>query len=392
MITATATQYTPKPVVNTKAEVRLAQHSQPAQGKARLTREQIAALQADMDAIRDHVMSELGERDAQHIRKIVRLERTLSVGGRALLMFGIDPISWMAGVAALGISKILENMEIGHNVLHGQYDFMNDPSLNSQTYEWDMVCTSDDWRVSHNYEHHVFTNIIGKDKDVGYGLIRVAADQPWEPKFIVQPVFYLLLASGFQWGIGVHEMDLADNLGNEQGRRKVWEGPNLRPFLAKVRKQLFKDYVFFPVIALWNAPRVFAGNFTANLLRNWWLNLIIFCGHFPEGAQTYTLEETEHETRGDWYLRQLQGSANIEGRRWFHIMSGHLSHQIEHHLFPDMPAHRYADVAPQVRTICEKYGIPYNSGGFWKQYSSVVKNLFRFALPNRENRESGVHA
>jgi linoleoyl-CoA desaturase len=151
-----------------------------------------------------------------------------------------------------------------------------------------------------------------------------------------------------------------------------------------VKKQVFKDYVFYPAIALINAPRVFLGNVLANLTRNLWSNMIIFCGHFPEGTHTYTLEETQNETRGDWYLRQMQGSANIEGGQWFHIMSGHLSHQIEHHLFPDMPAHRYPEVAPKVRAVCEKYGIEYNTGSFWKQYSSVVRNLFRFALPNKK--------
>ena len=29
-----------------------------------------------------------------------------------------------------------------------------------------------------------------------------------------------------------------------------------------------------------------------------------------------------------------------------------LSHQIEHHMFPDLPAARYPEMAPRVREIC----------------------------------------
>jgi linoleoyl-CoA desaturase len=126
---------------------------------------------------------------------------------------------------------------------------------------------------------------------------------------------------------------------------------------------------------------VLLGNLAANLVRNVWTNVIIFCGHFPDGARVYTEEETRNESRGDWYLRQIQGSANIEGGHAFHIFTGHLSHQIEHHLFPDLPAHRYAEISPRVRAICGEYGISYNTGGFWKQYGSVVKNIFKYALP-----------
>jgi hypothetical protein len=64
-----------------------------------------------------------------------------------------------------------------------------------------------------------------------------------------------------------------------------------------------------------------------------WAFLIIFCGHFPDGVAYVpegSVEATEPETRGAWYLRQIRGSANIEGPDWFHVLSGNLSHQIEH--------------------------------------------------------------
>jgi NADPH-dependent stearoyl-CoA 9-desaturase len=112
-----------------------------------------------------------------------------------------------------------------------------------------------------------------------------------------------------------------------------------------------------------------------------WSYMIIFCGHFPEGVEEFSEAEVENETRGGWYLRQMLGSANLTGGKLFHILSGNLSHQIEHHLFPDIPAHRYADIAVEVREICARYGLPYNSGPLHKQFGSVVKKIFRLSLP-----------
>ncbi len=52
------------------------------------------------------------------------------------------------------------------------------------------------------------------------------------------------------------------------------------------------------------------------------------------------------------------GSCNIRGGKLFHVMSGNLSHQIEHHLFPDMCSNRYPEVAPRVRALAARYGPP----------------------------------
>jgi linoleoyl-CoA desaturase len=88
-----------------------------------------------------------------------------------------------------------------------------------------------------------------------------------------------------------------------------------------------------------------SANVTANLVRNLWSYMIIFCGHFPDGAEKFTEEELEDETKAEWYLRQLLGSANFEGSRFLHIMAGSLGYQIEHHLFPDLPSNRYPEIA-----------------------------------------------
>ena len=125
---------------------------------------------------------------------------------------------------------------------------------------------------------------------------------------------------------------------------------------------------------------------TANLVRNIWSNAIIFCGHFPDQAYTFTQEEAADESQGAWYVRQLLGAANIEGSDTFHVMSGNLSYQVEHHLYPDMPSSRYKEIAPRVKAVCEEYGLPYNTGPFGKQWLMVQRTILRLAFPGGKVR------
>jgi fatty acid desaturase len=346
-----------------------------------LTPEQIESFGTELDAIRRRVVADIGERDANYIRKVIRAQRGLEVTGRALMFAGFFPPALLGGVTALSLSKILDNMEIGHNVMHGQYDWMKDPDLTSKGFEWDTACPGDQWRHSHNHMHHTHTNIVGKDRDIGYGILRMSEDQPWHPYYLGNPLYAALLATFFQYGVALHDLELERvtagkaSLSEKRGMiGAIWE---------KVRRQTLKDYVLFPLLTGPSAPFTLGGNATANLTRNLWAFTIIFCGHFPDGTQEFTEEETAEETRGQWYYRQLLGSANLTGGKLFHVLTGNLSFQIEHHLFPDIPAHRYAEISVEVREACERYGIPYNTGPLPKQFGSVVRKIARLALPDR---------
>ena len=119
-------------------------------------------------------------------------------------------------------------------------------------------------------------------------------------------------------------------------------------------------------------------------MRNVWAYSIIFCGHFPDQTYTFSEEEVAEETRGGFYVRQLLGAANIDGGPLFHLLAGNLSFQVEHHLYPDMPSCRYAEIAPRVRDICRRYGLPYNTGPLHKQLGTVHRTILRLAFPGRQ--------
>ncbi len=346
---------------------------------AHLSDADVEALGREFDAIRRDIEESLGAEDAAYIERMISIQRRLMVAARVTLLASGFPPAWVVGTTMLAAGKILENMEIGHNVLHGQWDWMNDPEIHSGTWEWDNTCPADQWKHSHNFVHHTFTNVIGKDNDVGYGILRMTSDQKWHPANLGQPVYNALLALLFEWGVALHDLDI---VAIRQRRKDPHElKSQLKGIWRKVRGQVVKDYIVFPLLSGPNVVTTLAANVTANLARNLWSYTIIFCGHFPDGAETFTEEELEGETKAEWYLRQLLGSANFEGSRLLQVMAGSLGYQIEHHLFPDLPSNRYPEIAQRVRALCETYDLPYTTGPLYRQYGQTLGTILRLSLP-----------
>ena len=350
---------------------------------AHLSADDIEAIGRELDAIRDEVVASRGERDAAYIRRVIRVQRRLELGSRAVLIFSLFPPAWLIGTAGLSIAKILENMEIGHNVMHGQWDWMRDPKIHSTTWEWDNASPAEQWKHSHNELHHTYTNVIGRDNDLGYGIMRVDEGQRWHPIHLGQPLWNFVNACFFEYGIAAYDLELGRNLPSKKRRRAPEFKARLKQVRRKIGKQVLKDYIVHPALSGPSFLHTIAANATANLVRNLWTHSVIMCGHFPEGVETFERNSIEGETRGEWYLRQMLGSANINGSRLMHIMTGNLSYQIEHHLFPDLPSNRYQEIAPKIRDLFQRYGLSYVSGPLPKQVGSAWAKVFRLALPNR---------
>ncbi len=413
---------------------------------SRLSEEQLEALGKEFDAIHDDVFDELGDRDRKYITSMIQMHRQLLVASRIVLLGARFKPLWAVGTAGLSLAKILENMEIGHNVMHGQWDWMNDPQISSSAWDWDSASTAEAWKHSHNYVHHTFTNIHGKDRDLGYEIMRIDPHQKWNPVYLFQPFYNLVLAAFFEWGVAAHDLDAEAIKKGDKSKEQVLR--ELKGMAGKGWQQIQKDYIAFPALsglaslaveallasgridgarpafgkrakakkALRRARRAadprrsssapqevlrelisrrafrepykatLRADFTANVVRNVWAYAIIFCGHFPDQTYTFTQEETEDESRGGFYVRQLLGAANIEGSPLFHVISGNLGYQVEHHLYPDMPSTRYAEIAPRVKDICERYDLPYNTGPFLSQIGQVQRTILRLALPGGKPR------
>lgn len=347
---------------------------------AHLSPEQIEELGRELDAIRQEVIDSRGASDAAYIRKVIKTQRWLEMGSRGVLLFSIFPPAWLVGTAGLSVAKILENMEIGHNVMHGQWDWMRDPKIHSMSWEWDNAAPASMWKHSHNELHHTFTNVLGRDNDLGYGIMRVDEDQKWVPMYLGQPLYNFLNACFFQYGIAAYDLEVGKYLKGRKDK-EVFRRDG-KKVLAKVARHATRDYLLHPLLSGPSFFHTMGANAVANLVRNLWTHSVIMCGHFPEGVETFTKDSIEGETRGEWYLRQMVGSANISGSKAMHVMTGNLSHQIEHHLFPDLPSNRYAEIAPRIQDICERYRLSYVTGSLPHQVASAWKQVIVLSLPN----------
>ncbi|GGL39397.1 acyl-CoA desaturase [Phycicoccus endophyticus] len=364
---------------------------------AHLSPDDIEGIGHELDALRQEVMDSRGDRDAAYIRKVIRTQRYLEMGSRALLLFsnvkvkGFRP-AWWLGTAGLSVSKILENMEIGHNVMHGQWDWMRDPKIHSTAWEWDNASPASQWKHSHNEIHHTFTNVLGRDNDLGYGILRVDEDQPWSLFYLFQPIWHVGNALVFEYSIAAYDLELGGYLAKRERmseEEKATFRANRNEVLQKIKRQATKDYVVHPALSAvsGSSRTTLTANVVANLVRNLWTNTVIICGHFPPGISTFEKTSIDGETRGEWYLRQMLGSGNISGTKAMHVITGNLSHQIEHHLFPDMPSNRYAEIAPRIRDLMQRNDLPYVTGSLWKQAASVYLKVVQLSLPNKVEGE-----
>jgi NADPH-dependent stearoyl-CoA 9-desaturase len=346
---------------------------------AHLSAADLTALAADLDEIRCDVEASRGTKDRLYITRAITFQRCVDVVARLIIAGTKGKVGWAIGTATLAAAKCIENMELGHNISHGQWDWMNDPEIHSNTWEWDIAAVSSQWRYTHNYQHHVFTNIVGVDDDLGFGILRVTRDQKWRPIAMLQPLFAVLLGMAFEWGIALYGVIAVQQEETTDAGRSAQK----KALLSKISRQVLKDYVLFPVFSRRRWLRTLGANIVANGLRSGWAYIVIVCGHFVDGAEKFAPSVLDSETKPEWYLRQMLGSANFRAGRTLGFMTGNLCYQIEHHLFPDLPHNRYPEIAERVRALCATYDLPYTTGPLLRQYLLTVRTICKLALPDR---------
>jgi len=359
----------------------------------KLTKKELESLRVEVDALRTEIEQELGDEDLNYLEMIQRISRFLEITGRLLIHVSLDPVTWSVGVTNLALHFIIENAELGHNVLHAQYNFLKDDRFNAQTYTWNFSVAESQWRREHNTLHHVFTNVAGKDPDLSYSTFRYHDKMKWNPVYFFQPFATAFSFLTFDYAIGLYAcgaLDLKRSKKNRQvlGDRTPYEiVRELYTFASKAYRELLKNYVLFPALGGLFAPKIALGNYLASTMRNIFLASVIYTGHFTERSTIFSEEEAQDGSKGARYLRQILASGNFDGGWILSTLSGHLNHQIEHHLFPTLPAWRYPKMAKKVKEICKKYDIPYNTGSFASQFKGVIKRVFTYSMPPKKKKK-----
>src|ERR1700727_1586225 len=247
---------------------------------AHLSDKDLEEFGAALEAIRCDVESSRGTDDRAYIKRAIAFHRTLEITARLAIGGSRGWFGWAVGTAALAAAKCIENMELGHNISHGQWDWMNDPEIHSNTWEWDMVGLTSQWRYTHNYQHHVFTNVVGVDADLGFGILRVTRDQKWRAPPLLSPFFAVLLGMAFEWGIAFYGAIAVQQEESTDAGRAAQKSAMLR----KMARQAGKDYVLFPALSFRRWRRTLGANIVANGLRSGGAYIVIVCGHFWDGA------------------------------------------------------------------------------------------------------------
>lgn len=257
----------------------------------------------------------------------------------------------------------------------------------------DDLCTGGSslvWRYHHQVAHHAYCNDIVLDPDAysSFPLIRLDSSQKWQPYHRFQWIYAHILFA-FMWP-ATQVQDLQILLAPTPDFHGVtFKGTGRAEIaLALVLKFLHCCWIialplylhgfrtmFFPFIALFG----FGGWFLASMF-----------------IVSHNVDEVKYSNdlcaKGDWAKQQIETSTSWGGRIGS-FLSGGLNLQIEHHLFPCMAHHLYADAQKIVQDECAKQGVKYSA------YPTLFHNLIDHCKflhqmgcpPETEGADSGEH-
>jgi linoleoyl-CoA desaturase len=356
------------------------------------------AFGAELDEVKRRALARVGPEDVAYVKRLNRFSRVMEVIGRVLIHISPEPITFTLGVGALWVHKQLQATEIGHTALHGAYDRLDGAeAFRSRTYRWDTPIDEESWREGHNVKHHGNTNVAGKDPDIHFGPARLTEQTPASPRQRFQQAFMVgILAPNFAFLMNTHFTGLTDvffdngldtKLDVLPDRSRASKVLAWKRSLRKWAPYYLKNYVFFPLLAGPFFWKVLLGNWLAETLRDVYSAATIYCGHVGADVASYPVG-TKARGRGHWYAMQIAATNNYEVSRPISVLCGGLDRQIEHHLFPTLPPERLREVAPEVRAICERHGIPYKTDTWGRTLKKALAHVG--ALGWRDGTAGGV--
>lgn len=358
------------------------------------------AFGAAIDAIRRDARAKVGAEDLDYVRRLDRRSHILALIGRIALMFAPGPIGFVIGVFALAIHKQLQVSEIGHTALHGAFNQLPDAGrYHSSRYRWQVPIDEASWLRGHNGRHHGLTNVAGQDADIHFGPVRLTEHTPHRFVHYFQLPFTLfILFPNFTALMNLHFTGLSDVYsGNgrggfdfitERSREQVRDAH--RRALRKYLPYYGREYLLFPLLAgliAWPlALRVLVGNWLSEVLRDIYSAATIYCGHVGEHTAAYP-EGTMPRNKGERYAMQVEAANNFSVPHVLSVLCGALDLQIEHHLFPTLPANRLREVAPQVRAACAAHGVEYRCDSWPRTLGKAFKQIARLSrkLPHERS-------
>jgi linoleoyl-CoA desaturase len=345
----------------------------------------------ELDALRQRTFARLGADDVAYVVRLDRFSRTMEAVGRVLIHASLEPTAFIVGVAALWVHKQLQAAEVGHSALHGAWERLpGGEKFASKTFRWDTPVDEESWRHGHNVRHHGNTNVAAKDPDIHFGPARLTEQTPYSPwNRLAIPFTFTVLFPNFLFVINSHVTGLNDLLVDNGRPEKLdflpdrsWKSARgaWTKALRKYVPYYLKEYVFFPACAGPFFWKVLLGNWLAETARNIYTAATIFCGHVGDEVKSWPAGTRAHG-RGQWYAMQVEASNDYEVSLLVSILCGGLDRQIEHHLFPTLPPQRLREIAPEVRSICDRHGVQYKTDTWGNTLRKAFAHIARLSGP-----------
>lgn len=358
----------------------------------------------DITTLYAETKAKMGEDDLEHIRNVAAYSKAIKERSEALIKKSESLQAWSRGVVLGALHTLLEFSELGHNIMHGSYDHLTDAGeFHSERWVWDFVTDPREWRVMHHQNHHPFTNIVGKDHDLGYSFLRGLAGQNWYAHHSLQLLIYALLMSTPSYYFTLYT---ATSAARTEGRKVISKETFSKSF-GLIQRHFAKKFIQDPLsVPKRNFIPTFLGNYLTTTLGYGYLLHILFLEHHATQLELYTDLGT-NETQEEYFIRQIKSTTNFipyqsldkyfrkilkeeidfENPPDFNVFYGGLDTHLEHHLFPDLPCQRQREVRNEVQQICAKYNLPYHNYPMIDLIKSIPLNLLKNTLPIGENEK-----
>ncbi len=349
------------------------------------------AFAADLNVLQAALRQDVGAADLKHLRRMELWGRLCTILGYAFAWIAINPIAPLL----LGVGNVARWTMVTHHVMHRGYDRVPGVPKRYQSkhyargwrryIDWLDWMHPVAWAHEHNHLHHLHTGEY-EDPDLVEHNAWILRSR-WIPGWL-KPIPILILmctwkfsyyAPNTWWALtrqrAIRERQVAgESVADLPTTARVWRllypgerlvlpisATGLRFYLHCVLPYAFIRFGLIPALflplgtAAWMA--VLVNSLIAEIIANVHAFVIIVPNHV--GEDVYRFDDAARR-KGEFYLRQIIGSVNYPGGSDARDFSmGYLNYQIEHHLWPDLPMLKYRQAAPQVRAICERYGVPY---------------------------------
>lgn len=350
----------------------------------------------ELQGLYTETRAKVGETDLAHIRHVTAYGKAIDARRRELLQSG-GPGAFHRAAVLEALYRLLQFSELGHNILHGTYDHLADNGeFHSQRYPWDFNVDEAQWKVMHHEGHHPNTNILGKDHDLGYSILRAQAGQDWFGHHVVQVAILSAISPFFAQ---VAPFIVANCTRLLQGR-PFWSRDTLRAPARIAYRDTVRRLVTEPMAAGANFLPAMLANHIGGVAGYASVLFLVAIEHHAGEMEVFP-DPGPDETRDAYYRRQIRGSRNFlrsaaldsrlerildeevpfENRPDFRIFYGGLDTHVEHHLFPDLPPNRQREVAPRVKEIALRHGLPYHETPIAETARELARVLTGLSIP-----------